>query len=64
MLRKTVFITIGPILLAGCSPVSFFALANDITGTIVNLSLLTGGGALLFNINNLTQLVRGLVAGG
>jgi len=54
----------GITILTGCNPVSVFALANDITGTIVNSSLIVGGASLLANINNLTQMIQGLVVGG
>jgi hypothetical protein len=51
-------------LCAGCSPVAFFALASNVTSTIVNGAVIGGGLYTLLNLDNITKLIRGVTGGG
>ncbi len=47
----------------GCGAANFFAVANNVTGTIINLGIIFGAGGILANLGNITQLIQGLVGG-
>jgi hypothetical protein len=53
----------GMIAMSGCAAASAFALANNITGTIINVGALAGAFGIAANIDQITQFLQSLVGG-
>jgi hypothetical protein len=64
MAKKVLLAMAGCVGCMGCAGASFFSVANDVTGTIINTGLIVGVVGLLSNLGNITQLIQGLVGGG
>jgi len=63
-MRKTVLLAAVPLICTGCAAANFFAITNNVTGTIVNTGIIAAVVGLLSNLTNITQLIQGLAIGG
>ncbi|NLE28556.1 MAG: hypothetical protein GX629_02660 [Phycisphaerae bacterium] len=53
----------GMIGMSGCAAANVFAVANNITGTIVNTGILAGAFGVAANIDQITQFLQNLIGG-
>jgi hypothetical protein len=55
--------TTGIAVLSGCAAANVFAIANNVTGTIVNVGVLAGAFGVAANIEAITEFLQQLVGG-
>lgn len=53
----------GMIAMSGCAVANVFAVANNVTGTIINVGALAGAFGIAANIDQITQFLQSLVGG-
>jgi len=65
MVRVSLFLGsfIALIACTGCNALRFFSIANDITGAIVNTSIIAGVTGLAFNIESIITYIQNLLGG-